>query len=84
MGKMYSEVDLIEAVEEKHKDLIMCINHLWNIIDDIDTYSDMAKSDDKLYRGLTERRQKDRWEIGITTDGYKLNLHSIHKPPPKA
>ena len=50
------------------------IEALWDIIDDIDTYGDMAKADDKLFRSLVEKRQKDRWETGITTDGYVLNM----------
>ena len=50
------------------------IQQLWDIIDDIDTYGDMAKADDKLYRALVERRQKDRWKTGITTDGQTLNV----------
>lgn len=52
------------------------IEQLWNIIDDIDTYGDMAKSDDKLFRSLVENRQKDRWKTGITTDGYELNIQA--------
>ena len=47
---------------------------MWDIIDDIDSYGDMAKADDKLFRSLVERRQKARWETGITTDGYVLNI----------
>ena len=50
------------------------IEALWDIIDDIDSYGDMAKADDKLFRSLVEKRQKDRWETGITTDGYVLNM----------
>ena len=50
------------------------IEALWGIIDDIDSYGDMAKADDKLFRSLVEKRQKDRWETGITTDGYVLNM----------
>jgi hypothetical protein len=57
---------------------VAIIEQLWAIIDDIDTYGDMAKSDDKLYRGMVERRQKDRWKTGITTDGYTLN---VPRPP---
>ena len=53
---------------------ITIIQQLWDIIDDIDTYSDMAKADDKLYRSLVERRQTDRWKTGITTDGQTLNI----------
>ena len=50
------------------------LEKLWNIIDDIDTYSDMAKADEKLYRSLVERRQRQRFEeTGISTDGYELH-----------
>jgi hypothetical protein len=52
---------------------------LWQIIDDIDTYSDMAKSDDKLFRGLVERKQKERFEI-LTSDGYDLFLPGEEPP----
>jgi hypothetical protein len=49
------------------------INELWAIIDDIDSYGDMAKDDDKLFRKLVERRQLDRWNnTDIRTDGYSL------------
>jgi len=47
---------------------------LWDIIDDIDSYGDMAKDDDKLFRGLVERKQKERWDLPITTDGYGLTI----------
>lgn len=50
------------------------INKLWDIIDDIDTYGDMAKDDDKLYRNLVERKQKERWRLPITCDGYTLEV----------
>jgi len=50
------------------------IKYLWGIIDDIDTYSDVAKSDDKLYRGLVERKQKDRWKLPIECDGYSIKI----------
>ena len=48
------------------------IEKLWQIIDDIDTYGDMAKSDDAMFRSLVENKQEERWELPITTDGYKL------------
>ena len=57
------------------------IRQLWAIIDDIDTYGDMAKSDDKAFRAMVERRQKDRWKTGITTDGYTLNIPALLAVP---
>lgn len=63
-----------ENVKPEPMSIISIIQQLWDIIDDIDTYGDMAKADDKLYRALVERRQKDRWKTGITTDGQTLNV----------
>ena len=62
---------LLEAEVMRLREII---EKLWVVIDDIDTYSDMAKADDKLYRSLVERRQKDRWGTGINCDGYKLEF----------
>ena len=50
------------------------IEKLWQIIDDIDTASDICKSDNKAYRNLVERLQAKRWETGITTDGYSITI----------
>ena len=50
------------------------IETLWDIIDDIDTVSDMVKSNDAAYRKHVERLQDRRWETGITTDGYTLSI----------
>ena len=53
---------------------------MWVVIDDINIYSDMAKADDKLYRSLVERRQKDRWGTRINCDGYKLEFPTPFAP----
>lgn len=39
--------------------------HLWDIIDDIDTASDVVKDNDKLYRELVEMHQSFRWQHGF-------------------
>lgn len=62
---------------KNEKELFEIIVKLWSIIDDIDTYGDMAKSDDKLYRSLVERKQRTRFETGITSDGYSLFYKGI-------
>jgi hypothetical protein len=63
---------------EAMKMALDALEKLWDIIDDIDTYSDMAKADDKLYRSLVERRQSNRFkETGISTDGYTLDGGAI-------
>ena len=61
-------------VKEKY---LKALEYLWSIIDDIDTYGDMAKSDDKAFRKMVERRQKDRWKLGVESDGYTLDFSKI-------
>lgn len=46
---------------------------LWSLLDDIDTASDIAKSDDKAYRQIVERLQHRRFEVG-TTDGQTVTF----------
>ena len=50
------------------------VKKLYELMDDIDTYTDMAKSDDKLFRSLTDKRiRKYTHENGlIGSDGYEL------------
>lgn len=66
------------AKEEMYQHLI---EQLWAIIDDIDTYGDMAKSDDKMFRRLVEARQKTRWNLGITSDGQGIQYDINNIPP---
>jgi hypothetical protein len=72
MDKINNFTKSIKKVGTMSKEEI--IEKLWQIIDDIDTYSDMAKSDDKLYRGLVERRQKDRWKLPIDCDRHSITI----------
>lgn len=65
------EADIKDKDEEIER-LKSYIEKLWQIVDDIDTYGDMAKSNDAMFRSLVENKQKERWELPITTDGYKL------------
>ena len=37
--------------------------NLWKIIDNIDTFSDMAKDDNEAYRKLVTREQSKRWDF---------------------
>ncbi len=45
---------------------------LWNLLDDIDTASDMAKDNNTWYRSRVEYLQHLRWGAGIDTDGQDL------------
>ena len=61
-------IDLRKAAEMA----LEALETLWDILDDIDTASDMAKENDAWYRKRVEALQKKRWDTTITTDGYKL------------
>lgn len=52
---------------------------LWNMLDDIDTYSDLAKSNDKFYRELVENKQKERMNV-FKSDGYNLFIDGLDEP----
>ncbi|MFW9601811.1 MAG: hypothetical protein ACMV1B_05780 [Prevotella sp.] len=80
----HSVIEIVNFIFDEHeaqlkaKDeierLFGLIKSLWQIIDDIDTYGDMAKSDDAFFRSLVEKKQKERWKLPITTDGYGIML----------
>ena len=64
----------LQDKDDEIERLFGLIKSLWQIIDDIDTYGDMAKSDDAFFRSLVEKKQKERWKLPITTDGYEIML----------
>lgn len=64
----------LQDKDDEIERLFGLIKSLWQIIDDIDTYGDMAKSDDAFFRSLVEKKQKERWKLPITTDGYGIML----------
>lgn len=64
-------------MEAKSKDEI--IKFLWNIIDDIDTSSDMCKEDHKSYRKIVNDFANKRFKIGIECDGYNIDYSIIYK-----
>ena len=76
-----SEQDKVTLISEEGdvEFLRKMVSKLWGIIDDIDTYSDVAKSDCNFYRRLVERRHSDRWRLPIYCDGYHLYRSSEDK-----
>ncbi|CAB4130893.1 hypothetical protein UFOVP120_42 [uncultured Caudovirales phage] len=44
---------------------------LWNLLDEIDTISDLAKDNNEFYRKLVEKVQRRRFQFG-KTDGYDV------------
>ena len=54
-----------------------CIKFLWNLLDNIDTLDDACKEDDVAFRKMAYREQRKRFQTGITTDGYTLDMSAI-------
>lgn len=50
------------------------IYELWQIIDNIDTISDIAQTDHEVYRSMVEREQHKRW--GVLSENYLIFLYS--------
>lgn len=48
-----------------------CAESLFMLLDDIDTANDMAKSDDKSFRGIVNGLHKRRFDIA-STDGRSI------------
>ena len=70
-----SELEFNNPLEEctDVQKLQKTVEFLWGLLDDIDTVSDMVKSNDVAYRKLVEKLQCKRFEV-VTSDGYDLFL----------
>lgn len=44
---------------------------LWHMLDDIDTYSDIVKDNDKVFREVVEKKVRQRFNV-FESDGYCL------------
>ena len=58
---------------EDVKTLQKMVDDLWKLLDNIDTIGDMARSNDKAFRNMTEKQQRKRFDV-LTSDGYDLFL----------
>lgn len=49
---------------------------LWRLLDDLDTFDDVARADDKMYRELAQALHQRRWSImtGQEYDHARLTL----------
>lgn len=54
--------------------------HLWKLLDDIDTYSDMFKDNYERLAKAVYRRQRLRFQVG-TSDGYDVEFNGYRDPP---
>ena len=71
--------ELLWLVDQAHKQARgeAAIKYLFRLLDDIDTADDIAKDNDVAYRAMVRKIQELRWETGITTDGYTLDLSAV-------
>lgn len=53
------------------------IEFLWDLLDHIDTLDDAIKQDDAAFRVAVRKAQRRRFETGITTDGYDLDMSAL-------
>lgn len=70
---LLDELDRLERYEQ-------AAQFLFNLLDDIDTASDMAKGDDAGYRRLVEKMQHRRFEVA-GTDGYTVTFKALETQP---
>jgi hypothetical protein len=56
---------------------------LFDVLDDIDTTSDMAKGDENLFRTMVERLHQRRFQVAAT-DGYRVVFNRLPPPSPTA
>ena len=65
--KQFITIDQTDDIEFLRNE----VKYLWKILDDIDTCTDMAKSNDKWYRQQVEKLVQKRFQ-NIETDGYEI------------
>lgn len=59
---------------DKHQ-LITLIERLFKSLDNIDTFSDMAKGNDEAFRSMTEREVMKRWKW-LSSDGHEIRVRN--------
>lgn len=64
--------DDVKQLRERFEAMTGLVDALWGILDDIDTTSDMVKTDDQAFRKRVEELQRRRWDTGVVTDGYRI------------
>lgn len=58
------------------RDWLTIATFLFDLLDDTDTASDVAKGDDKLYRQMVEKIHHKRFWVA-ETDGYNLTFKRL-------
>jgi len=66
-----------ERQEMTYEEMHAVAQYLYQLLDDIDTATDMAKADDKLYRAIVERAQAKKAAVVAECDGYTVTLRPL-------
>jgi len=70
-------IPITELTDVEH--LQRTVIYLYDLLDDISTVDDMAKSDDKSYRESVDRIQAKKNDSGVSSpDGYYLQIRYRH------
>ncbi len=68
-----TEIPITEFTDVEY--LQQVVIHLYDLLDDVDTADDAAKSDDAAYRRIVGRIQERKRESGVSSpDGYTLQI----------
>lgn len=74
LGSIKESVANIRSTTTEGKSYHEVAQRLYQLLDDIDTAGDIAKSDDVLYRSIVERTQSKKGHFVIECDGYTVLL----------
>ena len=64
----------IEELDKQKNNYKNIAQYLYKLLDDIDTATDMAKSDDAFYRKVVEHLQSKKSEVVMHCDGYTVEF----------
>jgi hypothetical protein len=82
--RLWDVYDRIEALSPAQGEAVALRTEcarLFDLLDDIDTLDDAARSDDAAFREQTRAIQRKRFDGGITTDGYTLDFTALTQAP---
>jgi len=76
---MINKIDRADVilVPMSYEELHAVTQYLYKLLDDIDTASDIAKGDDKLYRSIVHRTQSKKSEVVDVCDGYVVTFKPL-------
>jgi len=62
-----------------YDELYTVAQYLYGLLDDIDTATDIAKSDNRLYRAIADNTQARKQAVVLHNDGYVIHFRPLPK-----